>query len=159
MYQISDQGELVKQADNSVFFSFDTSEYQSTNNISMFYKDWCRSEVDVCERKSEVKRRVLSTDKHFSTFEEYALAALRYIDSDIVVNHKLKCWRFLRIVYDHSYHLLPQVAAVCLNRMFSKEFNTRMIKYNNDKRTKVLLQDFRKALSVYPETRAIRKTQ
>lgn len=153
LYQISSEGQLCKQLDDFMFFSYDTSEYQSANCAYMFYGDMQRSEVDFCKDERSEERhgkpdRDYTKKSQYSSFEDFAFSALKYIDSEMFTEYKTKCWRFLKIVYDNEHDLSPHIAAMCLNRMFSKKFKTSMLKYSNDKKTKAVLQKLRKTLSL-----------
>ena len=152
LYQISSDGQLCKQFDDFMFFSFDTLEYNS-NNSNLFFDDLQRSDRDPTEQKNLRKAmgkpfiNTVRSVKH-SSFEEYALFATRYIDSKVYSLYETKCCQFLKIVYDNERNIHPRVVAICLNRMFSKQFKTSMLKYSNNKKTKALLQEFRKTLSL-----------
>lgn len=150
LYQISSDGQLYKQYDDFMFFSFDTLEY-NCNNSNVFFEDLQRSARDTIEQtqkgKAMGKPFNVRKDKQLS-FEEYAFSATRHIDLKVYSRYQTKCWQFLKIVYDNERNIHPRVAAICLNRMFSKRFKTSMLKYSNNKKTKALLQEFRKTLSL-----------
>ena len=148
IYQISSDGSLHQNHDDYMFLSYDTFDYRSNNQESMFYEDKQRSNRDLSDQHTYAKSEKKPSRTTYSSFEEYAFTAMRYIENIIVSKNKAKCWQFLKIIYDQECSIQPRIAAICLNRMFSKKFTTSMLRYNNDKRTKAVLQKIRKKFSL-----------
>ncbi len=83
------------------------------------------------------------------TYEQYANAVMRHVDPAVLKNREKRFWKFVKIVYDgEKKRVAPEVAAMCINRMFSMSLKHSMVKYRNDKHTRAALQQFRSTLSL-----------
>ena len=125
-----------------MFVSYDVWEYGNRDH-NAFYEDAQRSSLDTMCANRNTENRFKRRYRNDVAFEEYAYAAISRIDIDILFEHEQKCWRFLRVVFDHERRVPSEVAAVCINRMFSRNLRTSMIKYHNTKKMKATLQELR----------------
>lgn len=150
-FQISSEGKLIRHMDDYMFCSYDIWEYGSDRR-NAFYDDLNRGALET--RPSQRNKNtgvqnesVYCSKKNDVEFETFAYLTFRYIKSRIARKHEQKCWRLLRIIYDHPKPVSAKVAALCVNQMFSTKLKTSMRKYNNKKKIKMLMQEFREAFS------------
>ncbi len=160
--EISTDGKLVSAACDNTISSYEHMDYQSLGESSnITYDDFQRS-ADMsnaagpgnCFALNRAKRkrigyrgpttRAAATDV---TYEQYANAVMRHVDPAVLKNREKRCWKFVKIVYDgEKRRVAPEVAAMCINRMFSMSLKHSMVKYRNDKHTRAALQLFRSTL-------------
>ena len=155
-YVITNKGELYQHFTENVF-SFDISDYKF-DDINMFYQDFQRTfEENFSKTKLPTSRELENGNYMYSRienkgmepeFEQYAYAAFNEMDIDILLENESRCWQMARIIFDHRKRVSSSLAALCMNRMFSKNFQTSMIKYQNKKKTKLAFKEFREAFSL-----------
>jgi hypothetical protein len=151
--QVSAGGQLCRRYDEE-------SDYRQDGN--MFYDDMQRSAIDdisnrrngnsfgleLARKKKRGYRAPTKRVPEGPTYEQYAHAVMRHVDPSIMASHEQRCWKFFKIVFENKNRVSPEMAAMCINRMFSMKLKSSMTKYRNNKKMRAVLQQFRSTLSL-----------
>lgn len=138
-YSISNESRLCKKIDDNMFCSYDLWEY-NPDSPCVFYEELLQ--------KSYGERSNTQNSNSNAEFLQYAYAAFKQINPQIVETKEKKCWRLLRIIYGHSHQVTIDVAAMCVNQILNTEVKSCMQKYNNNKKVKSVLKQYREAFSL-----------
>lgn len=139
-FQISVESKLCRKIDDYMFHSYDLWEY-SADKPSIFFEDEMRS------AEENILKLNRSQKPQFEEFENFVNVTLRQVQEKIFNKHRSSCFRLLKIIYDYPQQISTSVAAMCVNQMFGRKLKPSMVKYNNTKKIKAILQDIRERFS------------